>query len=133
MSDNYFTEAFHQICKEAVQANKSVFVCLMEKIPFYGGPEEGGWWGADYILQSYQEFPNEEIANQIVEKVFKLAQELNQEAQKQYGDQCLRDIKWLEARGLDANFLPEPDGPSEYFILVTKDIPQNVYGSRHYE
>lgn len=131
--DTFIKDAFYQICKKAEQINQSVFVCLMEKIPFYGGPEEGGWWGYDYILIAYQEFTNIEIAEKIKEQINKFAETLTKGKQKEYNKQCSKDTDWLNARGLNADFLSEPDGPSEYYVLVTKDIPENHYGSRHYE
>ena len=39
-------EAFFNICREAKPA-KSSYVSLYVNVPYYGGPEEGGWWGSD--------------------------------------------------------------------------------------
>ena len=50
MKTTYTSEAFHQICKEAKPA-KSHHVSLYANEPFYGGPEEGGWWGSDTVLE----------------------------------------------------------------------------------
>jgi len=128
----YIQNAFHAVCDKS-QPSEDWYVCLMEEIPYYGGPEEGGWWGTDYELRAYQKFPSEELANAAKERVNELAKELEEEAQKDYGEQCLRDMEWLEKRGLEADFLPEPDGPSRFYVRVCQELPQNSYGSRHYE
>jgi hypothetical protein len=104
----------------------------MEKAPYYGGPEEGGWSGEDHIVVAYQEYPSKELAEKEKEKIESLAEEFNQEERRGYGDHCLRTMEWLEQKGLDADFLPEPDGPSEYYVMVTNTIPQNSYGSRQW-
>lgn len=129
---SYIQEAFNLICQEKKEPS-SYYVCLMENVQFYGGPEEGGWWGTDSILIAYQEFPTEELANEAKEKIEKLAEELNQCERDQHGQLCLNQMEWLESRGLDADYLPENDGPSEYHVYVDTEIPVSSYGSRHYE
>lgn len=123
--------AFEAICDRA-QNVEVRYVCLMEKVPFYGGPEEGGWWGEDVNLVAFQECPSETVARELEARVVTLATELQVESKKEYGNQCIRELEWLEARGLDSDFLPEPDGPTEYCVLVTQGIPQNVRGNREY-
>lgn len=43
-------------------------------------------------------------------------------------------MEWLEARGLDADYLPEPDGELSYFVTI-EDQPgsSESRGCRHYE
>lgn len=129
---SYIKEAFDKVCEDNIKVG-SFYVVLAESIPYYGGPEEGGWWGSDTIIISYKEFPTEELADSAKDKVMELADKLNKEAKKGFGEQCVREMEWLDSRGLDADYLPEPDGPSEYYVYVTDEIPQNSYGSRHYE
>jgi hypothetical protein len=57
----YIREAFEQVCKEAKPA-ESLYVVLMEDRPYYGGPQEGGWFGHDHTIVAYQLFPTEEQA-----------------------------------------------------------------------
>lgn len=128
---SYIQEAFHKVCEDAKQT-ENWYVCLMEKSPFYGGPEEGGWQGEDHLLHAYKEFPSEEIANRVKQEVEKLAKEMTEEARKQYGQHCLQQMEWLDARMLDADYLTEPDGPSEFYVMVTQEIPQNHYGNRQW-
>lgn len=109
------------------------YVCLMEKSYTYGGPEEGGWYRNSTILVKYKECTSEEQANSLKERVEQLAEELNQQARKTHGEYCLRTMEWLYSRGLDADFLPEPDGPNEYYVLVSQGIPENSYGPTRYE
>jgi hypothetical protein len=128
---HYIHEAFHRVCLQA-KAPETWYVCLMEKAQFYGGPEEGGWWGTDTFLSAYQEFPTEEAAEAAAEEVRKLADELSKQSRREHGRQCLRETEWLEARGLDADYLPEPDGPSEYHVLVSRGLPEGSRGCRQY-
>lgn len=129
---SYIESAFDAIIPDAILPQEW-YVCLMEKTSTYGGPEEGGWWRHDSILVKYKEFPSEETANKAAESVRKLAEEMSAEERGIHGEYCLRSMEWLEARGLDADFLPEPDGPSEYYVLVCEEIPQNYYSPSEYE
>ena len=45
-----------------------------------------------------------------------------------YGDHCGRQMEWLEARGLEADYFPEDDGPEEYSVSVYSELP--VYDNR---
>jgi hypothetical protein len=132
MSNEYLKTAFHAVCKEAKPA-VAHYVVLMESVSYYGGPEEGGWWGKDEIVESYQIYATEEEAETAAEAVKVLAADLTAQAKTEYGRTCLRESRWLEARGLDDSFLPEPDGPSTFRVVVRPEIPQNIYGTRHYE
>lgn len=128
---SYLQAAFDEVCSEAKQA-QGFYVVLMENIPFYGGPEEGGWWSSDRVIVAYQYYATEEAAQAAADAVKKLAAELEANAKTEYGEQCLRETEWLEARGLDDSFLPEPDGPSEFYVCVSEELPQNQYGCRQY-
>lgn len=128
----YLQSAFDAICKEAKQP-EGCYVCLMERVQRYGGPEEGGWWTEDHVLVAYQWCATEEEASAIRERVEALAAELQGEAHREHGEYCLRSMEWLDARGLDADFLPEPDGPSEFYVAVEQGLPSNTFGPTHYE
>lgn len=132
MSDSYLEHAFHEVCNKAIKC-EGCYVALMERVPFYGGPEEGGWWGTDTNVVAYQHFPSEELAHAAADRVRELAEKLSVEAKREYGQQCLREMEWLDARGLDADYLPEPDGEREYYVTVTDELPTPSYGCRHYE
>ena len=105
----------------------------MESVPYYGGPEEGGWWGSDTQIVAYQHFQTEEQAELAKEKVKELAKELKEEAQRNFGNKCLFEMDWLEQRGLDSDFLPEVDGESEYYVIVSEGLPEESRGCRQYE
>lgn len=129
---SHLRQAFEHLC-EAAKPAQHWYVSLIEDVQFYGGPEEGGWWGTDSVLIAYQHCETEERANALQEEIEKFAQELTAEARKAHGEHCLRQLNWLEERGLDADFLPEDDGPSKYRVTVTEHIPKSRYGRRHYE
>lgn len=128
----YLQSAFESVCADAKQA-EGAYVCLMERVSRYGGPEEGGWWTEDHILVAYQWCSTEEEAAAKREAVERLAEDLQDQARKDYGEHCLRESEWLEARGLDDSFLPEPDGPSEFYVTVSDGLPSNSMGATHYE
>jgi len=131
--EHFYGEAFHMTCKDAMLA-KSNYVSLYEVVPFYGGPEEGGWWGRDTVLVAYKKCACAEEASAIRREVEKLAKELSEVSRRAYGDHCLLQMEWLEARGLDADYLPEPDGES-FFFVAEEEVPgeQSDTGSRYYE
>jgi len=123
--------AFDQVVADAVHPERW-YVVLVEDAPYYGGPEEGGWHGSDRIVHAFKEYPSEALAEEAAEAVRKLAGEMALEAKKAYGEQCVREMEWLDARMLDADYLPEPDGPSDFSVLVIDSVPENSYGSRQY-
>lgn len=126
-------DAFLTVCEDAVPAT-GMYVSLYIRIPFYGGPEEGGWWGSDTELVAYYHYPSEELAEASLDKIQKLADELNREEKRMWGDRCVQEMEWCDARGLDYDFLPETDGESEYFV-TTEDTPGQYTrrACRHYE
>lgn len=124
--------AFDEICQNAKNSGR-FYVCLYCNRPYYGGPEDGGWWSSDDILIKYQEFCTEEAANAAYEKINQLAEELSQQARKEWSEYCRASMEWLDERGLDADFLPEVDGEEQYYVTVTNEIPTHHFGCTHYE
>ena len=126
-------DAFFQTCQDARAICKQ-YVSLYVKVPFYGGPQEGGWWGADTHLIAYQECLTEEKAELLKQEITKLADELSENSKKEFGERCLKECEWLEKRGLDDSFLPEVDGELTYMVIVEQTPGENVYqDSRHWE
>lgn len=131
--DSYVQYAFDAVCEEAETA-EGAFLTLYESVPFYGGPEEGGWWGSDCIIAAYQRFSTREQAEAAKGKVDELAQRLKADAKRDYGNQCRDELDWLEERGLEPDFLPEPDGPSDFFVVIESELGSHESrGCRHYE
>lgn len=128
---NFIQAAFNAVCENAVQA-ESWYVVLAESAPYYGGAEEGGWWGRDTIVLAFQEFTTKEAAERAAKSVEELAEKMRRESEFGYGERCLTQWDWCESRGLEADYLPEDDGPSDYMVFVTNEVPQNSYGSRQY-
>jgi hypothetical protein len=133
MSDANLQAAFNAVIKDA-ETPSGCWVSLYANHPFYGGPEEGGWWGSDTVLSATKFYRFTDDAEKAKAKVQKLADELGQCARREYGERCLSESAWLEARGLDDDFLPEPDGPTTYFV-TTEDQRGSLesQGCRHYE
>lgn len=132
MADRFMQQAFDMVCENA-KAPESHYVCLMETVQRYRGPEEGGWWTPDTELVRYKEYPTRELAEAAAAEVRKLADELSQQARREHGRHCQESMDWLNARGLEADFLTEPDGPETYSVRVTESIPENSYGATQYE
>jgi len=125
-------EAFFETCKNATPARKH-YVSLYATVPFYGGPEEGGWWGRDQVLVAYQECDTDEQSKALVEAVEALADKLSKEAKDSFNRQCARECEWLEARGLDDSFLPEVDGEHRYWVAVENRVGEYASeGDRYY-
>jgi hypothetical protein len=123
MSD-YINAAYTKVCQEA-ESSEDRFVSLYESHRYYGGPEEGGWYGTDRRLVKTARFSSQSTADRVAERITKLAEEMTAESKRAWAEQRSRECDWCEARGLDADYLPEPDGGTEYFVVI-----ENVAGSR---
>jgi hypothetical protein len=129
----YIQEAFAQVVadRKAVPAPERWYVVLWEVIRWYGGPEEGGWYGNDNVPIEYGEFKSEAEAEEVAERVKERAEELNRLTKRSHGERCLAELEWLDARGLDADYLPESD-ESYFYVSVQDDIPKAQCGQRGY-
>jgi hypothetical protein len=127
-------EAFFAVCDKAEPASEASYVSLYVTVPYYGGPEEGGWWGSDEKLIASRKCASEVEAQSISKQVQELADELSKEAKNNFGRQCQYECEWLEARGLDADYLPEVDGEETYWVTIESTPGKfESEGSRHYE
>lgn len=126
-------DEFFAVCTEATIPHAN-YVSLYERTPFYGGPEEGGWWSASTQLVAYKSFISSEEAEAALAAVKALASRKTDESRKAWGDRCLKELEWMEARGLDPDFLPETDGNDEFFA-VCEERPgsEESEGTTHYE
>jgi len=110
-------EGKSNVCEcESPRQKESKFISLYESHQCYGGAEEGGWWYHQSFLQESYECLNGEQADQIRQEMQDFAEELNEASKRQHDKHLSESLDWLEARGLDADYLPEPDGPTEYGI-----------------
>ncbi len=126
-------EAFTKVCSEAKKP-EGCYVSLYCDRPFFGGHEEGGWWGSDTTLVAYQWYPTAEAAEAAVVSVKKYAEQKTAEAKRAYGEQCTRELEWLDERGLDSDALPEVNG-EETFWVTNEVLPgsHESQGNRRYE
>ena len=125
--------AFFEVCTSPVET-VGHYLSLYLNSPYYGGPEEGGWWGSDSSLVASQYFPTEEQAIEARDRASNLVKEMNDEARKDYGNQCRRELDWCEARGLEQSFLSEVDGEANYWLCVeSTEGSQESIGCRYYE
>jgi hypothetical protein len=129
---SFIEDAFNAAIPDA-QEPQTWYLCLISSYQRYGGPEEGGWWQTMSNVVKYKEFPTEELAEKAAEKVKELAAELTAASQCEHGQHCLRQMDWLEARGLEADYLPENNGPDEYSVAVYDELPVYDNTPSHYE
>lgn len=118
--------AFDEVCRKAENADET-FVSLYERTCEYGGPEEGGWWRHDMVLLKTAKFPTQAVAERVAAQVASRASQMSAESKRAWAERCSREVDWCDERGLDADYLPEPDGPSEFEVVIEK-----VAGSRAY-
>ena len=127
-------DAFDVVCGEVASTPERHYVCLMLAEPYYGGPEEGGWWGEDITLVKYAEYPTLELADAAADRVDELASSLSTEASNAFNQGCLDSLNKCDERGQDYDSLPEVDGSDRYYVIVTCELPPlHSYGCRHYE
>ena len=138
MSDATIIDAFHAVCTSAVtalpDAPRRFFVVLWREEQFYGGPEEGGWYGWDHLVEAYQEFPNEREAEAAAKAVEEMAKKMTEESQRERNAGALAALEWCDERGIDA------DGPDDAFftmgdrfsVAVEDRMPENEYADRHW-
>jgi hypothetical protein len=109
--------SFFTVCDEAKPAAK-IYVSLYISTPFYGGSEEGGWWGSDVELVASQPFMDETAAESAKKAVDELTEVSNDELRAEYGEQCQKELDFMERNNLGENFLPEVDGEAYYFVSI---------------
>ena len=109
------SEAFFSLCREA-QPAEAAYVSLYRTDRWYGGPEEGGWWGSDDVLVAYHRVGSMAEAEAVQAEVRTLAEQLSRESKTAFQRQCAADVQWLEARGLDDSVLREVDGESSFWV-----------------
>jgi len=133
---NYIKAAFDAVCADAKPAS-SAYVSLYVNLPYYGGPEEGGWWGSDTELVAYHEVSNDVEAKAISEAVQKMADEMSTEAKDRFNRSCAASVEWVEEHDPMADvsdYFPEPDGEERYWVATESRPGEHVsQGSRGYE
>jgi hypothetical protein len=132
MTDGIFLQAWNEIMEDAQEAEQCV-VSMYSIEPYYGGPEEGGWWGNLLILKEFVRCTTRDAAEKLQEKIQERCSELNLDARKADGEHCLRQIERADARGEDIDDYGY-DGPSSYNVIIEKFPGENQVTERsHYE
>ena len=124
--------AFFEVGDEPKPA-VGVYLSLYRATPFYGGSEEGGWWGYDTELIAYRHYPTRELAEDAKGRVEEVAIRSTEEASHRWGKRCLAETEWLDARGLEDSFLPETSGPETVLVRIEENLGCGAsVGDRHY-
>jgi len=95
--------AFHRVCRKAKPAD----YCY---VSLYAYVE----------LISSQEYFCKRDAVRALNKCRRLIKKLDKDARDNHGNYCNRQLEWLEARGLEADYLRENDGPTTYGCIIEK-------------
>lgn len=133
MNDSYLQAAFKAALPEH-ETPMTTWVSLYVNVPYYGGPEEGGWWGEDCRLVATKGYQFKDEAEKAKGFIQVLAEKWSVDAKKSFNERCRAECDWLEARGLDDDFLPEVDGELHYWVTVEDTRGEHEHtGSRHYE
>lgn len=136
MTMNDLRQAFYQVAREAQPARRS-YVSLYAILPYFGGVEEGGWWGHDVELVAYQEVSSDVEAEAVADKVRELAEDLSKEAKDSFHRGAAAQMEWLEQHDPmadESDYFPEVDGAEEYYVVVESQPGSQAYqGSRYYE
>jgi len=129
---SHLRHAFFEVLDEPKPA-VGVYLSLYRETPFYGGPEEGGWWGYDTELIAYRHYPTRELAEDAKGRVEEVAIRSTEEASHRWGKRCLAETEWLDARGLEDSFLPETSGPETVLVRIEENLGCGAsVGDRHY-
>lgn len=133
MSDeNIFLQAWKEIVEDSEVAQEC-YLSLYENAPYYGGPEEGGWWGHLQILKEYCRCTSRQAAELLMHKLQDRCEQLNRELRIADGDDCLRHMKRADQRGEDVDDYGY-DGPSTFYMIIEAIPGQNQNTTmRHYE
>jgi hypothetical protein len=134
VTDTYTKAAFYSVVDEPNEVDQW-YVSLYSVDPFYGGPQEGGWWGEDQNLVCWKVYPSKEEAEKAKARVELVAKTFNKIESTKWSVQCERELDIAEAKGMESNDLfGETDGPTTYIVIVEKEIGSNAYrSSRSYE
>jgi hypothetical protein len=132
---SYDKEAFFAVCQDAVPATRS-YVSLYADQSYYGGPEEGGWWGHDQVLVAYYLCLTDVEAEAVRAAVEKLAGQMSKDAKDDFNRGCKAECEWVEQHDPMADvsdYYPEVGGEVRYWV-ATEDRPGSLAseGSRHY-
>lgn len=128
-------QAFNEILED-VQPAQVFFVSLYSVYRWYGGAEEGGWWGNTVSLVAHKEFRREDEAKQALAAIEALAKEKSHEAKQAHYRLCEAQLDYCEQRGIDdANSVfGEVDGADEYHVQIETELGSGEYStSRYYE
>ena len=134
MSD-MMIEAWNAVTEGEATAAQPHYVSLYEDLPFYGGAEEGGWWGNDRILREYLQVPSLAAAEALRYQLEITASEMTKEAKRSHAAACLAQCEQAWERGVDPETIyGEDDGASEFIVRIETVPGAAAYrGCRHYE
>jgi hypothetical protein len=129
------SEAFHATVTDATTVTNGAYLVLRRREQFYGGPEEGGWYGWDDFVVAYKHFPSEDLARAAMGAVEAYAKDLNREATDAQNRAARAACELADARGEDLGNADDAYWtlPDEHYVRVETGIPQDERESRHWE
>ena len=126
-------DAFDAIVNDATPA-KGVYLTLYHTEQWYGGPEEGGWYGTTTKVVKYKQFSTREAAEAVYEQVHDLAEKLTEDAKQEHDRAMLAECEWCDRRGIDPADHPagEPDGPDNFTVHIEEELGSLEHSSDPY-
>ena len=134
MSEKYLSAAWDELVADATEEHDKRVVSLYVEAPYFGGPEEGGWWGHDFQLVEHVVCPSAAMAETLRARVERRADTMTDEAKTAWSKHCQRELDDAERRGIDPSDLPETDGHDAYHVMVESYAGENAStGSRQWQ
>ena len=125
-------QAFYALVSET---DKPYYVVLWEARQYYGGPEEGGWYGYDYIVASYKRVDSLLVAENLAARIHLLAKNMSKQSRDEYYRRCLEECERADAAGEDPTDYYGGDvyeSPSSFYVTVEEEMPESHFGNRYY-
>lgn len=117
-------DTFFEVCEKPSQTHNGFFLSLYRKEVWFGGTEEGGWNGETHRVQASQRFKTHEEAEAASKVVEDKAEALTEGSKRGFNEHCAAQCDWLEARGLDSDYLADPGGPDSFYVMIEERVGQ---------
>jgi hypothetical protein len=129
--------AFYRITEVTPEPRRKFYLVLRRSEQYYGGPEEGGWWGWDHLVEAFKMFASKEEAEQAYDQVQDYIKTLNRECAEARLNGLNRAYEDAVARDPAADLDGEDDNrcglETHYSVDIEDHEPKDEYGPQHYE
>lgn len=114
-----------------------LFVSVYSRHRYYGGPEEGGWYGTDVTLNSHYRVADRDSAERL-KRALEGSTKIEDKAERlKWARKMAQELDDAELRlgaHWEEGLLPEPDLPFTYLVYIETGLGSHASrGPRHYE